>query len=50
VEATGYGDGFQAIFEKEPPGPNSDHEYDLENMTPYFLTQRRFEPPDDGKG
>jgi hypothetical protein len=49
VSAAQQGDTFQVLFEKEPPDPESGDEYILENAVPYFLIQRCFEPPDDGR-
>lgn len=49
VDASGYGDGFQVIFQEKPPGQFIDVECGLENTGRYFLIQRHFEPPDDGR-
>lgn len=49
VAATEQGDGFQILFEKEPPDPDSDDEYNCEHVVPYFLIQRHLEPPGDGE-
>jgi hypothetical protein len=49
VSAIEQGDGFQVLFEKEPPDLEGDDEYNAENLAPYFLIQRHFEPPDDGR-
>jgi len=49
VSAIEQGDGFQVLFENEPPDLESDDEYNAENGAPYFLIQRHFEPSDDGR-
>jgi hypothetical protein len=47
VDATGYGDGYQAFFEKEPDR-GAGYTGDYKNAAPYFLIQRHLDP-DDGK-
>jgi hypothetical protein len=42
VDASGYGDGYQVYFEKNP---DADYAHHPDDTSPYFLIQRNFEPP-----